>query len=74
MVSSLNTNYYTCLLPHPDLLHRNHLKVECERRGVGLEAEDVFLPIDELGISDETVFVPAFGLSVTFGVFEAIED
>ena len=45
-----------------DLLHRYRFEAELEGRGVGLEAEVVVLPIDEFGIGDEAVFVPAFGL------------
>jgi len=45
-----------------NLLHGDRFKAEFEGWRVGLKAEVVVLPIDELGIGDEAVFVPAFGL------------
>ena len=49
-----------------NLLHGDRFKAEFEGWRVGLEAEVVVLPIDELGIGDEAVFVPAFGLPERF--------
>ena len=52
----------------------DRFNAELEGMEIRLEAEVVVLPVDELGIGNQAVFVPAFGLPVTFGVFEAGEN